>query len=105
MGALVALIAKGDPAHGHRDPGADVVAEGHGAKKARAVDAEFLAAGEGRGHYGASRMRRRWRMGVVRLVGMSEHAVRERGIDGPRSKARPRHPGRALSAVRLHIAE
>ena len=100
-----ALVAELGAAHGHDHARADVVAERHGAKEARAVDAEFLAGRERRGHDRAARMRARGVVRVVGLIRMRHDAVGERGVDRRGGERRARDRRRALSAVRADVAQ
>ena len=64
-----------------RQPAADVVAERDRAKERRAAGALAFRHGERRSDDPAARVRLRGRMRIVGLVGVAEHAVRERRID------------------------
>ena len=64
-----------------RQPAADIVAERDRAKERRAARALAFRHGERRSDDPAARVRLRGRMRIVGLVGVAEHAVRERRID------------------------
>jgi hypothetical protein len=104
MGGEAALIAELGAAHRHDHPGPDVVAESHGAKKARAVDPKFLADRECCGHDRAAGMRTRGVVGIIGLVGMRHDAVGERSIGRCSRKHRAGDSRSTLSTVCADIA-
>ena len=85
-----------------RQPAAYVVAERNRAQQRRPVAPLALGHGERRGHNAAARMRQRRRMRIVGLVGMSQHAVRQRGVGGRRDDAAAGHASFLGAAERAH---
>ena len=68
-------------AESHGDAGTNVVSERYGAKELCSADAPLLTSGECGWHNGATRVGLRRRVGIVSLVGMSQHAVGESRFD------------------------
>ena len=87
-------------AESHGDARSDVIAERDGAEEPCPVDAELFAGGECGGDDGASGMRLRWRMRVVGFVGMGQHAVGERGLDGAANDVGGGDGGHFLAGMR-----
>jgi hypothetical protein len=65
-----------------RQTAANVISQRHGAQEFLATSVLALGHRERRWHNPATLVRERRRVRVVGLVGMSEHAVREGGVDG-----------------------
>ena len=72
---------------------ADIVAEGDGSEKRRAVAPLTLGHGEGRRHNAAAWMRQRRRVGVVGFIGVGQHAVGQCGIPRGRNDIASNHTG------------
>ena len=66
----------------HEPAATDVVAERHGPEQFLPGSIVALADGERRGNNGTARMRLCHRIGIVGLVGVGEHRVRQRGVYG-----------------------
>ena len=88
-----------------RQAAADVVAERHRAQQRRAVAPLALGHGKRRRNNAAARMRLRRRMRVIGLVGVGEHAVRQRGIGGSGDDRAADHAGLADATERLYIRD
>ena len=84
-----------------RQPAADIVAERDRAKERGAAGALAFRHGERRSDDPAARVRLRGRMRIVGLVGVAEHAVRERGIGRGRHGAAAHDRGLLRAALRL----
>src|SRR5919109_3676468 len=65
-----------------RQAAANVISQRHGTQECRTTSSVTLGHCQRRWHDATSRMRERRRMRVIGLVGVSEHAVRQSGIDG-----------------------
>jgi hypothetical protein len=77
------------PAERCGDARPHVVPKGNRADESGPVDAEAFAHGKRGRNRGAARMRLRWRMGVVGLVGMREDTVGERCLHRTATDRRP----------------
>ena len=90
---------------GLRQPAAHVVAERDRAEKRYPIAPLSLGHGEGRGHDAAAWMSQRRRMRVVGFIGVSEHAVGQRGIHGGGNDIAPNHAGFFDAAERFDVAD
>ena len=77
---MVRVGLKFGSAKGHGNASPNVVAERDGSQKISAVNPELLANRQCRRHDGTTRMRLGRSMGVVGLVGVSQHTVRQRSF-------------------------
>ena len=88
-----------------QEAAAHVVAERHGAQQLGAGPAVPLGHGERGRHDGAAGMRLGHRLEVVGLVGVGEHAVGERGVDGGGAQIRGQHGRLRRAALRPDVAD
>ena len=87
----------GRASHAHSHARADVVAQRHRAQEVHTADPKLLAGGQGCGNNRNTWVRAGGAVRIVGLVGMSQHAVRQCGLDWTAHDIRC-HDGRDLFA-------
>jgi hypothetical protein len=103
--APVFLALNAGAAHGQHEARSNIVAERHGAQEPSPVNAKLFAHRERGRNHGASGMRERRGVRVVRLVRMRQHAVRERRFDRPAHDIRRDNRGDFFTAVAFRKLE